>query len=147
MNKALFSPDEKKKYVKTNTKTTKEDVSNLKEYLTSERTSNLDSLDVPVSSRATQESLDMLQTTATNINTKTDEINTKLGTSGDISGSNETTLFSLIKHLVSMFTSYFTSDRAGKLDNLDVSVSTRATQTSINEVKTEVEAINQLWQD
>ncbi|AEG59600.1 hypothetical protein Desru_1326 [Desulforamulus ruminis DSM 2154] len=85
-------------------------------------------VDTTVSSRASQTTVDAANT---NINT----VNTKLGASTDAANSGGTTLFSLIKYAVNMFTSYWTPIRAGNLDRLDTAISSRATPADVTSAR------------
>jgi len=88
-------------------------------YYTTTRAALLDklsNLDTTVSSRASQ--------------TTADNINTNVGASGNTASSSGTTLFALIKYLVSMFTGTWTTTRAALIDTINANVATVKAQTA-----------------
>lgn len=91
--------------------------------ITTARANNLDNLDVTVSSRATQASVDSKasQVTVDNIEATTNAI------------SGQTTSLDTVK---------ITTARANNLDNLDATVGSRATQTSNNTIEGKVDSID-----
>lgn len=76
------------------------------------------------------ENTSTINTKVTTINTNLNTINTNVGTSTNPASATSTTLFGLIKYIVSMFTGSWTTTRAGYLDN----ISTRAAQTTANSI-------------
>lgn len=91
-----------------------------------------------------QTGLVAVRTELTDIKTITNSVSGKIGEDSNSAESSGTTLFSLLKYVVSMFVSHFTSTRAAKLDNLDVAVSTRVAQTSVDFVQAEIAEIKSI---
>jgi prefoldin subunit 5 len=85
--------------------------------------------------------MDSLRSGVDGIQTTADAIDSTVGKSGDKENSAGKTLFSLLKYAVSMFVSHFTSSRAAKLDNLDEKVSTRAAQSAVDTLQTDITAV------
>jgi hypothetical protein len=71
-----------------------------------------------------------------------DKINVTVGASTDTESSTGVTLFARVKYLCSMFISHWTSARATKIDNLDATISSRATQASITSLAIDVGTAN-----
>jgi len=99
---------------------------------------------------AVKSDIEGLQSDINTLQTTAETIDAKIGDGSDNESSVGSTLFALIKHIVSMFVSHFTAARAAKLDNLDTAVSTIATQVSVDaiqsdvtEIKTDVGALSQ----
>jgi hypothetical protein len=61
-----------------------------------------------------------------------DEVNQNQGKPTDAASSTGTTKFSLVKFIVARFTGFWTDARAALLDRLDTTISSRATQTSVD---------------
>ncbi len=65
-----------------------------------------------------------------NASVEVNQINTKIGTNTDIAGT--TTVFARLKQIYDHLGSVLSSTRAAKIDNLDMTVSSRATQASVD---------------
>jgi len=135
----------------------KSDTATLTSRLTSGRASNLDFLDVLLSTRATQTSVNSVQADTDDIQVKigtpvgaslsvdiaavqttANAINTKLGTPAGASVSAD---IAAVKSDSGTLITRLTSGRASNLDFLDVLLSTRATQTSVDAVQADTDDI------
>jgi hypothetical protein len=103
--------------------------------LSAARSAKIDNLDATVSSRASSTDL-------SNVNTNISTLSTKIGTTTDAAGSTTAgTIFAKLNAVLSYFTSTWTNGRATKIDNIDATVSSRATQASVNALETEANAL------
>lgn len=66
------------------------------------------------------------ETTAAAAKTAAESANGKIGASGDAAADSPTTLFAGLKRLLSWFSGTWTAVRAAKIDNLDATISSRA---------------------